>query len=141
MDAYIHIPKPCNENWNDMLPVNKGRHCLQCNKAVIDFTDWEAPEITAYLKAHVDTKVCGRFRQEQLAAPVIEAVQRIYHANLSLLKKVAAVFLIAFGLTASSCSPRTMQSHTTGKIATVDSTADNDMVQIIAGQIHYVPNK
>ena len=148
MDAYIHIPKPCNENWENMVPEDKGRHCLLCSKTVIDFTGWEATEIAAYLKAQTDTKVCGRFRQEQLTTPVIEAVQRIYYANLSLLKKIAAVFVIAFGLSASSCSPKmhTSGPQILGEIAEVDSIAEkpsqhlpDDETVIIAGQIQYIP--
>lgn len=146
MDAHIHIPKPCNENWNNMLPEDKGRHCLKCCKTVIDFTNWEAPEIAAYLNAHAGTEVCGRFRQEQLDEPIMETVKQIYYANLSVLKKIAAVFVIAFGLAASSCSPRPIDK-TLGKIAATDSlqekgkgnAADNmDEVHVIPGQIQYV---
>ena len=151
MNAYIHIPKPCNENWNNMLPENEGRHCLKCSKTVIDFTDWEAPEITAYLTTHADTKVCGRFRQTQLDEPLIEAVERIYHANLSMLKKIAAVFVIAFGLAISSCNPASLakiQNSTStvtgdtiyrkGKIKTIPAP-DPDEAIIFAGEIQFVP--
>jgi hypothetical protein len=119
MDAYFHIPKPCNENWDNMLAADQGRHCLQCSTTVIDFTDWEAPEIAVYLETHAATKVCGLLRKEQLDIPVIEAVQQIYYANISMLKKIAAVFLTAFGLAVSSCTPVSVTKIQTSNTGTV----------------------
>jgi hypothetical protein len=35
----IAIPKPCQENWLDMNPVEKARFCNLCQKNIFDFND------------------------------------------------------------------------------------------------------
>lgn len=30
----ISIPKPCNENWNEMTPDQQGAFCKVCSKVV-----------------------------------------------------------------------------------------------------------
>ncbi|SFE54678.1 hypothetical protein SAMN05518672_107167 [Chitinophaga sp. CF118] len=129
MNTYLYIPEPCHEDWNNMLPENKGRHCLQCCKTVIDFTSWEATDIAAYLKANASQKVCGRFKEEQLNEPVEETIHRIYYSNLSVFKKIAAIVVIVFGIAGASCNmdvqgkiakhpmgePAPLSTDTTGK--------------------------
>jgi hypothetical protein len=44
----ISIPQPCHENWNQMTPVEQGRHCIQCSKTVTDFTVMSNNEIINY---------------------------------------------------------------------------------------------
>ena len=61
----LHIPKPCNENWENMDPNEKGRHCLSCQKTVHDFTNWETQDIADYIKNR--GSVCVRLNEEQLA--------------------------------------------------------------------------
>ena len=34
----LQIPEPCHESWEKMNPVEQGRFCNSCQKAVIDFT-------------------------------------------------------------------------------------------------------
>jgi hypothetical protein len=34
----LKIDEPCNENWEMMSAVQKGRFCNVCSKDVIDFT-------------------------------------------------------------------------------------------------------
>jgi hypothetical protein len=108
MASYISIPKPCHEDWNNMSVESQGRHCLQCAKTVVDFTDWEATDIAAYLHANAATKVCGRLKTAQLNTPIEETpelyLKQIYFANVSIFKKIAAIFLIAFGFSAASCN-------------------------------------
>jgi hypothetical protein len=108
MASYIHVPTPCHENWNNMQPEAQGRHCLQCCKTVVDFTGWEVPAIAAYLENNATQGVCGRFNTHQLQVPITESkdrlVQQVFYSNLSFLRKIAAVILIVFGLTAASCN-------------------------------------
>jgi CarboxypepD_reg-like domain len=60
----ISIPEPCNEDWQKMLPHEKGRFCLNCQKTVVDFTNKSNQEIINYLKNHKN--VCGRLNNTQL---------------------------------------------------------------------------
>lgn len=46
----ISIPQPCHENWNDMLPAEKGRFCQSCQKCVLDLTKMTDREIIETLK-------------------------------------------------------------------------------------------
>lgn len=67
----ISIQKPCHENWNNMLPEEKGRFCLTCQKTVIDFTNKSKEEIKDFFQ-HSSTNICGRFRSSQLEPQLIQ---------------------------------------------------------------------
>ena len=62
----ISIPEACHESWQQMTPVEQGRHCQQCCKTVADFTVMSNQEIINYLAVTHD--VCGRFDQKQLSS-------------------------------------------------------------------------
>jgi hypothetical protein len=102
MENRISIPKPCHEKWNEMLPEQQGRHCLACCKTVVDFTSWEADDILVYLQQKNSEKVCGRFNQDQVMemSPLQNdhLIQSVMQARMPLLRKMAAVIVICFGL-------------------------------------------
>jgi hypothetical protein len=120
-----------------MTPVDKGRHCAQCCKTVIDFSGWEAQEILYYLKAHQQDQVCGRFRNEQLNVPIPTPETFVWHisqAPLSAIKKIAAIFLFVFGLMSTSCN--TEQTQQAKPIAPTQQTTPVDTTdQTIMGGI------
>jgi hypothetical protein len=62
----ISIPQPCHQSWDDMIPVEQGRHCQSCAKTVIDFTAMDNAGIIAYLASHKNT--CGRIGDSRLAS-------------------------------------------------------------------------
>jgi len=62
----ISIPEQCHENWDTMLPEEKGRHCLVCQKTVIDFSLMSDAEIINFFEKNTG-KTCGRFTTEQLS--------------------------------------------------------------------------
>lgn len=66
----ISIPKPCTEDWQAMGDNNSGKHCLVCQKNVIDFSRMSNNEIIHYFENYKGT-TCGRFTQKQLANPII----------------------------------------------------------------------
>lgn len=101
MNNRISIPKPCHENWDQMLPEEQGRHCLSCCKTVIDFSNWDDESILAYLKQKSSERVCGRFNTEQLElapAPQQELAHQVMRSGMPLLRKVAAIIVLFFGL-------------------------------------------
>lgn len=106
MTQKISIPKPCHENWNDMLPEEQGKHCLVCSKTVVDFSSWNEHEILDYLSSKSNEKVCGRFNASQLESPSEKTfvLPIIFRSNISLLKKIAAIVLLCFGVIAGSDS-------------------------------------
>jgi hypothetical protein len=61
----LQVPSSCNENWNHMVPEQKGRYCLSCQKSVVDFTQMTDSELIAYFKT-LKGPTCGRFTQSQL---------------------------------------------------------------------------
>lgn len=61
----IHIPAPCAENWNEMLPDAHGRFCGHCQTTVVDFTTMTDKELVDYFST-TSGRVCGRFMAEQL---------------------------------------------------------------------------
>ena len=50
------IAEPCHEDWNAMIPEEKGRFCKSCEKTVIDFTRMSLPEIHRFME-HAKTSV------------------------------------------------------------------------------------
>ena len=65
------INDPCHEDWNDMTPQERGRHCAKCDKEVVDFTALDPDEglaILAEAAAQSDsckTGICGRVNADQ----------------------------------------------------------------------------
>ncbi|MBC7555026.1 MAG: hypothetical protein H7257_13745 [Taibaiella sp.] len=109
----ISVPKPCNEDWNQMTPAEKGRHCSVCQVTVIDYTTLADREIVEAIQNAAGGHTCGRYHLGQLdrvmAAP--QPVPR-YHIFA---KKIAATPLLsqALGNTvfAQVAKPKTHQQH------------------------------
>ncbi|PAW93775.1 hypothetical protein CKK33_09820 [Mucilaginibacter sp. MD40] len=60
----ISIPQPCHQNWNNMTPADKGRHCQLCGKDIVDFTGFTDQQLITYLS--MGTKTCGRLLPQQI---------------------------------------------------------------------------
>ncbi len=65
----LSIPHPCTQNWDEMTPDAKGRHCAHCQKTVIDFTAWSDAALYNYFTKNTGA-VCGRFTAMQLDRPM-----------------------------------------------------------------------
>ena len=66
----INIPEPCNEGWQNMTPVEKGRFCASCKKTVLDFTYLSDNEIINLVDKN--DNLCGRINISQLNRNLIE---------------------------------------------------------------------
>jgi hypothetical protein len=64
------IPIPCHENWANMQPADKGRHCEACQKTVVDFTAMSDTEIIRYM-SRARQNVCGHLAPDQVNRPLI----------------------------------------------------------------------
>lgn len=63
----VDIPNPCNENWTEMTPTQRGAFCQKCAVDVIDFSNKNAQEVKETLKANIGKHMCGRFTNTQLS--------------------------------------------------------------------------
>lgn len=61
----VSIVEPCPANWENMQIKLHARHCDQCDKSVIDFTQKSRAEIITYLIENPNGSVCGRMNQQQ----------------------------------------------------------------------------
>lgn len=90
---YLSIPEPCTQAWDDMQPVQGGRHCASCRKMVVDFTRMTDAQLLDYFNKY-QGKVCGRLHADQagrLIVPVQVQPSRWW-------ARVAAGLLLALGL-------------------------------------------
>jgi len=104
--AYIiRIPNPCNEDWNNMRPVENGRFCKVCNKTVTDFTGKSDEEIGNFLWTHKEQKICGRFNQSQVERPIhIRICSSQLPRNLNYTTSFAIAIFLVFGTFLFSCT-------------------------------------
>lgn len=69
MKTKITIPEPCNENWNEMTPTEKGAFCQLCSKEVKDFTKSTDQEILKVLETSKEN-ICGHVSSTQINRPL-----------------------------------------------------------------------
>jgi hypothetical protein len=62
---HLTIQEPCHETWQQMTPNEQGRHCMSCQKTVVDFSLMNDREILQYIST-ASHHVCGRFSDDQL---------------------------------------------------------------------------
>ncbi len=60
----IEIKDPCPVSWDSLKIGLRERHCQQCEKAVVDFTQMDRLSIISYLIEHSDKSVCGRINPQ-----------------------------------------------------------------------------
>lgn len=86
----IILPKPCHEDWEAMIPQEKGRLCAVCSKTVRDFTNDSDDEILDYFSDHSSQNICGNFYESQLNRSM----------QYSIINSLFSKFAIGFILTA-----------------------------------------
>jgi len=116
----IIIPNPCNANWDEMTPNDKGKHCGSCNKTVVDFTTMNDEQIKDYLNSSKMQKVCGHFKITQVSVSrpkhhqFLEDLYLKIESNFTVpIFKTSALSLIVLCMTVVGCNRPT----TTGQIA------------------------
>lgn len=102
----LKIPEPCHENWNSMLPNEKGRFCNSCSKTVIDFTKMNEIEIQQYIHKNKGQRICGHIRQDQLDTINIKVPEHVFHKKLSFHKIFLLALFVVMGTSLFSCSNR-----------------------------------
>ncbi|MGG5576465.1 carboxypeptidase-like regulatory domain-containing protein [Myroides sp. C15-4] len=67
----IQIPEPCSEDWNQMTPLAKGRHCAVCQKTIYDFSNYTQGELVQHIQR--EGKICGRVPTKYLDIALSES--------------------------------------------------------------------
>lgn len=135
----IRIPEPCHEDWGQMSNVEKGRFCNSCSKIVVDFTLMQDQEIINYFKGAAAERTCGRFRMEQLAAPLTAAVvqKSVFRTYFSYpLQRIAAILITGITLLLTSCKPSVKGEISTDKTpvdTTFSGTVDSVNTPVLTG--------
>lgn len=101
---HYKITEACKENWENMTPTEKGKHCALCNKEVIDFTQMNPLEINRFFINH-QGPLCGRMGSNGLNTVAINPDKTPKTQFKLPYSKAAAATLIASSvLMSSSCS-------------------------------------
>lgn len=90
----ISINTPCSEKWEEMIPMERGKLCLRCDRLITDFTNKTDQEILDHIKAS-NGNICGRFKDDQLNRNLIHQVNP---KIIPLWQKVAASLLLFVGV-------------------------------------------
>ena len=67
----LSIPKPCHEDWDKMTINEKGRHCANCNKTVVDFSLYSEKDLVEFFKS-IPTNICGHIPAYRLDTLLVE---------------------------------------------------------------------
>ena len=133
---HITIPSPCNENWDTMLPEEKGRFCQLCTKTVIDFTDYSEEEINAYFSKNKESKTCGRFKKEQLSEIQINIPKTIIYQQTSFRNVFMLALFISMGTTLFSCKDHDDKLHPVDKIVLVEDSLSNSNDSVLSTSVN-----
>src|SRR5690606_33211822 len=96
----ISIPQPCHENWNDMLPEEKGRFCLSCQKSVYDYTKFSDNEIIETLQTKSD--ICIKSTSKELEKLNLLLENKNKFRYLSFVRYSTIFFFLGIGTTSFS---------------------------------------
>lgn len=133
---HITIPSPCNENWDTMLPEEKGRFCQLCTKTVIDFTDYSEEEINAYFSKNKESKTCGRFKKEQLSEIQINIPKTIIYQQTSFRNVFMLALFISMGTTLFSCKDHDDKLYPVDKIVLVEDSLSNSNDSVLSTSVN-----
>ena len=107
-----------------MTPNSNGRHCLSCEKTVVDFTQMNIDQIQAYLSEHSRHSICGRIQQKHLAPIQIEIPAHTFSTKMSFHKIFLLALLISMGTSLLSRSNETTEAQKIESVAIVASEED-----------------
>lgn len=125
----ISVPKPCHQSWQQMTPVDAGRHCQSCCKTVTDFTQMSNQQIIEQLS--LANNVCGRFSEQQLNG----INYQLYADNLPTtggwkrLAVVAGFLSSAFSFKAEAQTTPTKTEQRSRVVGSVSVVSANDLAR------------
>lgn len=103
----LQIPQPCHENWDTMIPEEKGRFCLNCQKTVVDFSVMSDRQVLEYF-TNFTGSTCGRFAADQLNRQItsVDPKRKTWY------KYVLSILMPAFMLGGRAESQERLQGDT-----------------------------
>lgn len=107
----INIPNPCSENWDHMLPAERGRFCNACEKVVTDFTGMTDKEIIRFFKQHKQEHICGRYLSTQVNRPIAYKEQIFSRLGKWPIKRIAAIFLFLETMANDALAQKVKPAH------------------------------
>lgn len=125
----LTIPKPCNENWNEMTSVEKGKFCNSCSKTVVDFTKKSSKEIKDYLTQNKGKRVCGHFYRKQLDSIIIQFPEEIFYGSLSFQKLFILSLIFVMGTTLFSCKTEAGKIQKIDKVEITNTIVKKDSIE------------
>ncbi|RKR09635.1 TonB-like protein [Flavobacterium sp. 90] len=134
----LSIPEPCIENWDKMIPNEKGRFCMNCAKTVIDFTEMLPEEIQHFFMQNHDKNICGRIKKSQLDSITIQIPSSIIYTQTHYHKMFLLALFIAMGTTLFSCQDKDGNKQKIDKIEVIE---DSPVVKTTSNEKHEVNNK
>lgn len=90
----LSIPTPCSQNWDEMTVNEKGHFCENCNKSVVDFTNYNDQQLVDFFKKSTGN-ICGQFRDSQLEKKIytVELTQNRFFPQFL----ISAILAIGLG--------------------------------------------
>lgn len=133
----ISIPEPCTENWDKMVPNEKGRFCFSCSKTVVDFTEMLPEEIQHFFIQNQSKNICGRIRKSQLDSITIQIPSYVLQSQTHYRKMFLLALFIAMGTTLFSCQDKHGNKQKIDKIEVVEDTS---VIKTTSDEERKVPN-
>lgn len=132
----INIPKPCNENWSEMSPTERGAFCNKCQIDVVDFSNMKADEIKTVLLENKGKHLCGRFKKSQIELINDQFIEWDNQPYPVFQSKFIYACLLVFGMTLFSCE--NTEEHVLGEIEPIENYIDSTAIDTVSNQIDSV---
>lgn len=116
----ISIPEPCHEDWNKMIPNEKGRFCESCSKTVVDFTEMLPDDIKNYFLENRGKSICGRIKQSQLDSIIINIPRSVLYSQTNYHHFFLLALFAVMGTTLFSCADKNGNKQKIDKIEIVE---------------------
>ncbi|MFT3675311.1 MAG: T9SS type A sorting domain-containing protein [Chitinophagaceae bacterium] len=123
----LKIENPCTENWDQMMPDEKGRFCLSCTKQVIDFSKMTDQELIRFFKQNRETEVCGQLSAHQLNHDLTASPRRRWLLPYFLRATLPAMLLIN-----RAEARQTGERDNTAVVSPVNKAADLKHLRLLA---------
>jgi hypothetical protein len=130
----ISIPEPCHENWNTMIPEEKGRFCNSCSKTVIDFTTMDTLEVQDFINHNKQNNICGHFKQTQLNNINLYIPSHVLIQKQGFNRMFLWTLLIVMGTSLMNCTNKSGNKQKIDSIEIVDSISSKTIKTFEASQ-------